>query len=235
MSARSGQSTRSVKSWLLRRSSKHALARIPCLTSIPPRRWRATVPVLPPRYQIERELGRGNTAIVYLALDTRHQRRVAVKVLLPGFAATVDADRFLREIHIASQLSHPHIVPLLDSGRSEGHLYFVVPYIPGGSLRDRLAAEGRLSVAESLRITDEVGSGLDYVHRSGFVHCDVKPANILFSDGHAMLADFGVAQLCDAPGAEVLTDSGHAIGTPAYMSPEQASGERNVEGRTRHL
>ena len=155
-----------------------------------------TIPVLPPRYRIERELGRGGTAVVYLAVDTRHGRRVAVKVLQPAFAATVDADRFLREIDIAAQLSHPYIVPLIDSGKSEGLLYFVVAYIPGGSLRERLAAEGRLSVAESLRIVEEVGSGLDYVHRSGFVHRDVKPGNILFADGHAMLADFGVAQFC---------------------------------------
>ena len=192
----------------------------------------AAIPALPPRYRIERELGRGGTAVVYLAVDTRHGRRVAIKVLRPERAAGVDADRFLREIDIASQLSHPHIVPLIDSGRSEGVLYFVVPYIPGGSLRERIAAEGRLSVQESLRIAEEVGSGLDYVHRSGYVHRDVKPGNILFADGHAVLADFGVVQICDAPGVNVLTDSGLAIGTPAYMSPEQASGERMVEARS---
>jgi serine/threonine-protein kinase len=170
--------------------------------------------------------------VVYLAVDTRHGRRVAAKVLRPEFAATVDADRFLREINIVAQLSHPHIVPLIDSGKVEGLPYLVAPFISGGSLGDRLAVEGKLSVAESIRITEEVGSGLDYVHRSGFVHRDVKPANILFADGHAMIADFGIAQLCQAEGAEVLTDRGLAIGTPAYMSPEQASGERTVDART---
>ncbi len=136
-------------------------------------------PVLPERYQIERELGRGGAAIVYLAADTHHGRRVAVKVLRPEFAVTVGADRFRREIDIAAQLSHPHIVPLIDSGKSEGLLYFVSPYIPGGSLQQRLTAEGRLPVDEALQIAEDVGSGLDYVHRSGFVHRDVKPANIL--------------------------------------------------------
>jgi len=189
-------------------------------------------PSLPARYRIERELGRGATAVVYLAEDTRHGRRVAVKVLRPEFVATVDADRFLREIDIAAQLSHPHIVPLIDSGKNEGLLYFVAPYIPGGSLRERLTADGQLPVAEALRIVEEVGSGLDYVHRSGFVHRDVKPGNILFADGQAVLSDFGVAQVCYAQGVDVLTDSGLAIGTPAYMSPEQASGERTLEART---
>jgi serine/threonine-protein kinase len=153
-------------------------------------------------------------------------------VLRPEFTASVGADRFLREIDIAAQLSHPHILPLIDSGKTEGQFFFVTPYVTGGSLRDRLAAEGTMSVPEALRIVDEIGSALDYMHRSGFVHRDVKPGNILFTDQHAVLADFGVAQVCYAEGADVLTDSGLAIGTPAYMSPEQASGDRGVESRT---
>jgi eukaryotic-like serine/threonine-protein kinase len=187
---------------------------------------------LPTRYRLEREIGRGATAVVYLAEDTHHGRHVAIKVLRPEFVPTVDADRFLREIDIAAQLSHPHIVPLIDSGKNEGLMYFVAPFIAGGSLRDRLAAEGRLPIADAMRIAEEIGSGLDYVHRSGFVHRDVKPENILFADGHAVLSDFGVAQVCYAQSVETLTDRGLAIGTPAYMSPEQASGERSVEART---
>jgi eukaryotic-like serine/threonine-protein kinase len=169
---------------------------------------------------------------VYLAEDTRHGRRVAVKVLRPEFSASVSADRFLREINIAAQLSHPHLLPLIDSGNCDGQLFFVTPYVAGGSLRDRLAAEGEMAVPEALRIVDDIGTALDYMHRSGFVHRDVKPGNILFADQSAVLADFGMAQVCYAQGADVLTDSGLAIGTPAYMSPEQASGDRGVESRT---
>ncbi len=171
-------------------------------------------------------------AVVYLALDAKHGRRVAVKVLRPEFAVSVTAERFLREIGIAAQLSHPHILPLIDSGECEGQLFLVAPYIAGGSLRERLAADGPLPLGEALSIVEEIGSALDYVHRSGFVHRDVKPANILFADQHAVLADFGVAQVVYAQGVDVLTDSGLAIGTPAYMSPEQASGERGLESRT---
>ncbi len=171
-------------------------------------------------------------AVVYLALDVKHGRRVAVKVLRPEFAVSVTAERFLREIGIAAQLSHPHILPLIDSGESAGQLFLVAPYIAGGSLRERLAADGPLPLGEALRIVEEIGSALDYMHRSGFVHRDVKPANILFADHQAVLADFGVAQVVYAQGVDVLTDSGLAIGTPAYMSPEQASGERGLESRT---
>ncbi len=171
-------------------------------------------------------------AVVYLALDAKHGRRVAVKVLRPEFAVSVTAERFLREIGIAAELSHPHILPLIDSGESEGQLFLVTPYIAGGSLRERLAADGPLPLGEALGIAEEIGSALDYMHRSGFVHRDVKPANILFADQHAVLADFGIAQVVYAQGVDVLTDSGLAIGTPAYMSPEQASGERGLESRT---
>jgi len=184
------------------------------------------------RYTIERELGRGGMATVYLAEDTKHGRKVAIKVLRSGLAASLGAERFLREIGIAARLSHPHIVPLIDSGEAGGMLYYVQPHVPGGSLRERLARERRLPVKEVLRIAQEVGTGLDFAHRNGFVHRDVKPENILFADGHAVLADFGVARACYAPGAlpvtDVVTDAGLAVGTPEYMSPEQASGEVNL-------
>lgn len=184
------------------------------------------------RYTIERELGRGGMATVYLAEDTKHGRKVAIKVLRSGLAASLGAERFLREIGIAARLSHPHIVPLIDSGEAGGMLYYVQPHVPGGSLRERLARERRLPVKEVLRIAQEVGTGLDFAHRNGFVHRDVKPENILFADGHAVLADFGVARACFAPGAapvmDVVTDAGMAVGTPEYMSPEQASGEVNL-------
>jgi serine/threonine-protein kinase len=171
-------------------------------------------------------------ATVYVADDTKYGRQVAIKVLRPDVAQSIGADRFLREITIAARLSHPHIVPLVDSGEADGLLFYVSPYLKGGSLRERLDREGRLAVADVLRIAREVASGLDYVHRSGFVHRDVKPANILFADGLALLADFGVAHAYREHGFEVLTEGGIAVGTPAYMSPEQASGEMNLESRS---
>jgi serine/threonine-protein kinase len=168
-------------------------------------------------------------ATVYLAEEKKHGRKVAIKVLRPELAASVGAERFLREIGIAARLAHPHIVPLIDSGDAEGLLYYVSPFVAGGSLRDRLRADARLSVRDTVRIASEVGAGLDYAHREGFVHRDVKPENILFADGHALLADFGVARaMCvDCEGQLArgpVTGAGIAIGTPEYMSPEQASG-----------
>ena len=183
------------------------------------------------RYTIERELGRGGMATVYQALDRKHGRQVAIKVLRPELTATFGTERFLREIGIAAQLAHPHIVPLIDSGEAAGLLYYVVP------LRARrLAArpprprDGRLPLKDALRITQEVGAGLDYAHRSGFVHRDVKPENILFADGHAVLADFGIARACAVPGRRDRRSprSGLRSGTPEYMSPEQASGDQNL-------
>ena len=146
------------------------------------------------RYTIERILGHGGMATVHLAEERKHKRKVAIKVLRQELGASVGAERFLREIGIAAQLSHPHIVPLIDSGESDGSLYYVSPFIDGGSLRDRLNAQGKLPVDDALRIAHEVGAALDYAHRNGFVHRDVKPENILFADDHALLADFSIAR-----------------------------------------
>ena len=185
------------------------------------------VTALADRYMVERELGRGGMATVYLAEEKKHGRKVAIKVLRPEITASLGTERFLREIGIAARLSHPHIVPLIDSGQAGGFLYYVQPHIPGGSLRDRLTEARQLPIKEALRIAQEIGAGLDFAHRNGFVHRDVKPENILFADGHAVLADFGVARACcdDEP---QVTEIGLAVGTPEYMSPEQASGEAEL-------
>lgn len=179
------------------------------------------------RYTVERLIGHGGMATVHLAEEIKHRRKVAIKVLKHEFSQSVGAERFMREIGIAAQLSHPHIVPLIDSGESDGSLYYVSPYVPGGSLRDRLNREKKLSVDDTLRIATIVGAALDYAHRNGFVHRDVKPENILFADDHAMLADFGIAHVATTNG-EPLTLGGLALGTPEYMSPEQAAGEREI-------
>jgi len=187
------------------------------------------------RFTLERELGRGGMATVYLARETKHERQVAIKVLHPEVSAAFGAERFLREIGIAARLSHPHLVPLIDSGEADGMLYYVSAFVPGGSLRDRLVRERRLPVDDVLRITAEIASGLDFAHRNGFVHRDVKPENILFADGHALLADFGIARAtCEEEEEEAsnVTTPGIVVGTPAYMSPEQASGERQLDARS---
>jgi eukaryotic-like serine/threonine-protein kinase len=180
------------------------------------------------RYTFERELGRGGMATVYLAEERKHGRKVAVKILRPEAAESLGAERFLREIGIAARLAHPHIVPLIDSGESSGLLYYVSPWVPGGSLRDRLLTEGKLPASEAARIAHEIAAGLDYAHRAGFVHRDVKPENILFADGHALLADFGVARPARPSGADAITGDGLSLGTPVYMSPEQAAGEHDL-------
>ena len=181
-------------------------------------------------YDIERELGRGGAAVVYLAQDLRHSRLVALKVLRAEVASVLGTDRFLREISIAARLSHPHILPLYDSGEVEGFVYYVMPYVEGDSLEVRLANEGRLAVDESLRIASEVAKALDYAHRHGIIHRDIKPGNVLFSDGHALITDFGFARaLNEARGR--LTPAGLVVGTPVYMSPEQASGWEDLDGR----
>jgi serine/threonine-protein kinase len=184
------------------------------------------------RYRVEGELGRGGMATVYLAEDVKHGRPVAIKALRPDLTATLGAERFLREIGIAARLAHPHIVPLIDSGETDGLLWFVSPYVAGGSLRDRLERSGPLPVADVLRIAREAGMGLDYVHRNGFVHRDIKPENILFADEHAVIADFGIARACCGPGAEGVTEIGLTLGTPSYMSPEQAAGETDLQSQS---
>jgi serine/threonine protein kinase/Tfp pilus assembly protein PilF len=180
-------------------------------------------------------------ATVYLARETKHERQVAIKVLHPEVSAIFGKERFLREIGIAARLSHPHLVPLIDSGEAEGFLYYVSAFVPGGSLRDRLQREGKLPVQDAMRIAEEVGAGLDFAHRAGFVHRDVKPENILFADGHALLADFGIARAFSIEAestsrpshtSEVVTSPGMTVGTPAYMSPEQASGETQLDARS---
>ncbi|HXQ77996.1 MAG TPA: protein kinase, partial [Gemmatimonadaceae bacterium] len=169
-------------------------------------------------------------ATVHLAEERKHRRKVAIKVLRRELGASVGAERFMREIGIAARLSHPHLLPLIDSGESGGSLYYVSPYVPGGSLRDRLRRDKRLTTDDALRIAHEVGAALDYAHRNGFVHRDVKPENILFADDHALLSDFGIAQVrASSEGeSETLTLAGFTLGTPEYMSPEQAAGESAV-------
>src|ERR687884_164166 len=169
---------------------------------------------------------------VYLARDLRHERPVALKLLHPELAATLGPERFLREIKLAARLQHPHILTVLDSGEAAGQLWFTMPYIEGESLRDRLTRERQLSVDDALRITTEVADALSYAHEHGVIHRDIKPENILLSGSHALVADFGIAKAVSAAGAETLSQTGHSIGTPAYMSPEQAAGERELDGRS---
>jgi len=184
------------------------------------------------RYQIERELARGRTATVFLARDVKHGRPVAIKVLDPEIAAAVGATRFLREIGLAAQLHHPHIVPLHDSGELAGLPYFVMPYVEGESLRDRLERESQLPVPEALRVASDVAQALAYAHTLGVVHRDIKPENILLENGHALVADFGIARAISTAGSERLTETGIALGTPAYMSPEQGAEDGHVDGRS---
>jgi len=184
------------------------------------------------RYRIERELGAGGMATVYLAQDLKHHRQVAVKVLKPVLAATLGADRFFREIEVAAQLQHPNILPLLDSGQAEGFYYYVMPFVGGESLRDRLAHHGELPVHEAVRILIEVTDALAHAHEHGVVHRDIKPDNILMSGRHALVMDFGVAKaVSEATGRHTLTSVGVALGTPAYMAPEQAAADPHLDHR----
>ena len=184
------------------------------------------------RYALERELGRGGMATVYLARDLKHGRLVAIKVLRPEIAAALGPERFLREIEVAARLTHPHILPLHDSGQAGGFLFYVMPYIEGESLRDRLEREGQLPVEEALRITREVASALSYAHSHDVVHRDIKPENILLSGGEAVVADFGIARAITQAAGNKLTETGIPVGTPSYMSPEQASGAVPIDGRS---
>lgn len=184
------------------------------------------------RYEIERELGRGGMATVYLAHDLRHDRDVALKVLRPELAAVLGRERFLTEIRLTAKLDHPHILTLIDSGESNGFLWYVIPYVRGESLRDRLNRIKQLSVDEAMSIIKQIGGALDYAHQRGIIHRDIKPENILFHEGEAMLADFGIALAVKEAGGNRVTETGLSLGTPQYMSPEQATGERQLDART---
>src|SRR5215216_5003728 len=183
------------------------------------------------RYRVERELGAGGMATVYLAEDLRHDRRVAIKVLRPELAAVIGAERFVREIQTIATLQHPHILGLIDSGEVEGTAYYVMPFVEGDSLRDRLTREKQLPVADAVRLACEVAGALDYAHRHGVIHRDIKPENILLHDGSALVADFGIALAMSTAGTR-MTETGMSLGTPHYMSPEQAMGERELDARS---
>jgi hypothetical protein len=198
------------------------------------------------RYAIERELGAGGMATVYLARDVKHNRQVAVKVLRPELAAALGAERFLHEIRVAAQLNHPHILPLFDSGQAfvpphrgaeggtggEAFLYYVMPVVEGESLRDRLSRERQLPIAHAVRLTEQIASALDYAHRQGVIHRDIKPENVLLHEGEAMVTDFGIALAISEAGGTRLTETGFSLGTPHYMSPEQAAGEQELDARS---
>ncbi len=184
------------------------------------------------RYTLERELGQGGMATVYLAHDLKHDRKVAVKVLKPELAAVIGAERFVQEIRTTAALQHPHILPLFDSGTASGFLYYVMPYIPGETLRTKLDRETQLGVDESVRITTHVADALDYAHRQGVVHRDIKPENILLHDGRPMVADFGIALALSAAAGGRVTETGMSLGTPHYMSPEQATADKEITGRS---
>ncbi len=206
------------------------------MTVAPP----ALAEALRDRYIVERELGRGGMAVVFLARDLRHERPVALKVLDSELTAVLAAERFQREIRVAARLQHPHIITVLDSGESAGSLWFTMPFVDGESLRDRLRRSGPLPLDEALRIAREIADGLEYAHRNGVIHRDIKPENILLSDGHALIADFGIARAISGGQADgradaqntTLTRAGLVVGTPTYMSPEQASGEPVLDPRT---
>ena len=184
------------------------------------------------RYRIERELGTGGMATVYLAHDVRHDRQVAVKVLRAELAAVIGADQFLSEIRTTANLQHPHILPLFDSGSFDGVLFYVMPFIEGETVRDRLNREKQLPIPDAVRIAGQVASALDYAHRRGVIHRDIKPENILLHDGSALVADFGIALAASKAGGTRMTETGMSLGTPHYMSPEQAMGEREITARS---
>src|SRR5688500_18445839 len=188
--------------------------------------------ILTDRYRIERQIGQGGMATVYLAEDVKLGREVALKVLRPELGVVLGTERFLSEVKITARLDHPHILTLIDSGSAGGLLYYVLPYVRGESLRDLLDREHQLSVEQALAITRHAASALDYANRKVVVHRDIKPENILLQEGEAMLADFGIALAVQQSGGSRLTETGLSLGTPHYMSPEQATGDRNVDARS---
>ncbi len=184
------------------------------------------------RYRIERELGQGGMATVYLAQDLKHDRQVAIKVLRPELAAVIGAERFVAEIKVTANLQHPHILPLHDSGVADGFLFYVMPFVEGESLRDRLNREKQLPIPDAVQIATEVAGALDYAHRHAVIHRDIKPENVLLHDGRALVADFGIALAASKAGGTRMTETGMSLGTPTYMSPEQAMGEREITARS---
>ncbi len=180
------------------------------------------------RYRVERELGEGGMATVYLADDLKHGRKVALKVLKPELAAVLGADRFLAEIKTTANLQHPHILPLFDSGEAESFLYYVMPHVEGESLRERLDRDQQLPVDEAVRIATNMAEALDYSHRQGVIHRDIKPGNVLIHDGQPVITDFGIALAVGGAGGGRLTETGLSLGTPHYMSPEQAAGGQHL-------
>src|SRR5690242_3548941 len=184
------------------------------------------------RYSIERELGAGGMATVYLAEDLKHHRKVAIKALHAELSAILGPERFLKEIELTANLQHPHILPLFDSGSADGLLFYVMPYVDGETLRGRLERERQLPIASALRIATEVADALEYAHKRGVIHRDIKPENILLHDGRALVADFGIALAVEQAGGQRMTQTGLSLGTPQYMSPEQAMGERHIDART---
>ena len=184
------------------------------------------------RYAIEEEIGAGGMAIVYLARDLKHERHVAIKVLRPELASAIGPERFLREIKITAQLNHPHILPLLDSGNADGFLFYVMPYVEGESLRDRLNHDKQLPIEDAVKIATEVADALDFAHGHDVIHRDIKPENILLEAKHAVVADFGIAKAIHTAGGDKLTETGMSVGTPHYMSPEQSAGTDDHDGRS---
>ncbi|HUF70525.1 MAG TPA: serine/threonine-protein kinase, partial [Longimicrobiales bacterium] len=184
------------------------------------------------RYRIERELGAGGMATVYLAHDLKHDRRIALKVLKPELSAVIGAERFLAEIKTTANLQHPHILPLFDSGAADGFLFYVMPFIDGETLRAKLDRETQLGIDESVKIATSVADALDYAHRHGVIHRDIKPENILLPEGRPMVADFGIALAVSAAAGGRMTETGLSLGTPHYMSPEQATAEKEISARS---
>ena len=198
------------------------------MTDIPTRLLSA----LADRYRIERELGAGGMATVYLAEDLKHDRKVAIKVLKPELAAVLGADRFVQEIKTTASLQHPHILPLFDSGEADNFLFYVMPYIQGETIREKLDRDTQFGIEDGVRIATEVADALDYAHRNGVIHRDIKPENILLHDGRAMVMDFGIALAVSAAAGGRMTETGLSLGTPHYMSPEQATADKAITARS---